>query len=103
MRQENAETSGSPGGQGAPLAAAIEGGGQPLVINDSDFTISLYTIEPTTGKLTLQDSMITGIQPSAIAVHPFGHFAYVTIYLDVGPRQPRTLCTFTALRPPLAS
>jgi 6-phosphogluconolactonase (cycloisomerase 2 family) len=72
-------------GQG-PRGMAIHPSGRFVyVINDSDFTISLYTTEPTTGKLTLQDSMITGIQPSAIAIHPFGHVAYVTIYLDVGP------------------
>src|SRR3954468_6640900 len=48
------------------------------VANALDDTITMYTIEPSTGQLQPKGTVVTGGSvPVAIAAHPSGRFAYV--------------------------
>jgi 6-phosphogluconolactonase len=50
------------------------------VVNRQDNTVSMFTIDPTTGSLTPNTpfTIATGQQPFGIVVDPSGGFAYVT-------------------------
>jgi 6-phosphogluconolactonase (cycloisomerase 2 family) len=50
-----------------------------LVANESDNTVSLYTVDTTTGLLRTNGYVVTGAstQPRTVAVHPTGKYAYV--------------------------
>jgi DNA-binding beta-propeller fold protein YncE len=41
-------------------------------------SVSMYTIDATTGVLTPTGTIATELSPTSIAVHPSGKFAYVT-------------------------
>jgi len=45
---------------------------------DTDGSVSMYTIDATTGGLTPIGTIATEISPTSIAIHPSGKFAYVT-------------------------
>jgi 6-phosphogluconolactonase (cycloisomerase 2 family) len=47
------------------------------VTNSGDGTISVYTIDQTSGALTAGTAVAAGTYPSSITVDPFGRFAYV--------------------------
>jgi DNA-binding beta-propeller fold protein YncE len=46
--------------------------------SDTDGSVSMYTVDATTGGLTPSGSIATGLSPTSIAIHPSGKFAYVT-------------------------
>ena len=48
------------------------------VTNSGSNDVSMYTINSTTGSLTLIGMIAAGLSPSSIAIHPSGKFAYVT-------------------------
>ena len=64
-----------------------DGGGPPpptsdvprfaYVANSNDNTVSIYTVNASTGQLRANGYVAAGTQPSAIAVDPSGKFAYV--------------------------
>ena len=49
-----------------------------FVGNGSDGTLSLYTVNASTGQLRANGYVATGLNPRAVSIHPSGSFAYVT-------------------------
>ncbi len=47
-------------------------------VNRSDDDISVYTLDPATGRLSNRTDVATGRSPWLIRIHPSGQFAYVT-------------------------
>lgn len=47
------------------------------VANNSDNTVSIYTVNAATGQLRHNGYVVAGTNPNAVAVDPFGRFAYV--------------------------
>jgi|GEM_PF-1580057 len=74
--------------QQAPYSIAMVGGSTSIVYipkfayvtNVSSDTISVYSIDKTTGTLTAGTDAATGSQPRSVAVAPNGKFAYATNY-----------------------
>ena len=63
-----------------PVSVAVVPSGRfAYVVNTGSFTVSAFTIEPSTGALTAVagSPVRTGFVPAAVAVHPSGKFAYV--------------------------
>jgi 6-phosphogluconolactonase len=48
------------------------------VTNSGSNDVSMYTIDATTGSLTLIGTIAAEQSPTSIAIHPSGKFAYVT-------------------------
>jgi len=64
---------------GSPTSVAVDPSGKfAYVVNRQDNTVSMFTINPSTGSLTLNGTIATGTQPFRILVDPSGKFAYVT-------------------------
>ena len=78
----NASRASFPGG-GLITGTGVRGPVQPpvprfaYVANQGDNTVSLYTLDATTGLLRDAGYALTGSQPRGVAVDPFGRFAYV--------------------------
>jgi len=49
-----------------------------LTGHDTDGSLSMYTIDATTGGLTLIGTIAAELSPTSLAIHPSGKFAYVT-------------------------
>ena len=47
------------------------------VANNTDNTVSIYTVNPATGQLRHNGCALTGIGPQSVTVDPSGKFAYV--------------------------
>ena len=70
----------------APTAIAVDPTSRfAYVVNRLDNTVSMYTIDPKTGGLTLNSvtgnpaaAIATGVQPFRISFDPTGKFVYVT-------------------------
>jgi DNA-binding beta-propeller fold protein YncE len=70
----------------APTAIAVDPTSKyAYVVNRNDNTVSMYTIDPTTGNLTLNattanptGAIVTGTEPFRIIFDPSGKFLYVT-------------------------
>src|SRR5207253_411720 len=69
-------------GSCAPWSVAVDPSGKfAYVANEGGFaptSVSMYTIDATTGVLTSIGTIAAGGRAASIAVHPSGKFAYVT-------------------------
>jgi 6-phosphogluconolactonase len=62
-----------------PVSAALDPSGRFVyVTNSGSNDVSMYTIDATTGSLTLIGTIAAELSPTSIAIHPSGKFAYVT-------------------------
>src|SRR5260370_27965544 len=48
------------------------------VSNLSDDTLSIYSVNPSTGQLRPRGYILTGSYPDSLSLHPSGKFAYIT-------------------------
>ena len=61
-----------------PTSVAVEHSGKfAYVVSRLDNTVSMFTINATSGTLSLPATPATGSEPFRIAIDPSGHFAYV--------------------------
>jgi DNA-binding beta-propeller fold protein YncE len=61
-----------------PTSVAVEHSGKfAYVVSRLDNTVSMLTINATSGTLSLPATAATGSEPFRIAIDPSGHFAYV--------------------------
>jgi 6-phosphogluconolactonase (cycloisomerase 2 family) len=65
------------------FAFAADGGTLPAGGAGGSSNVSMYTIDGTTGALTLMGTVSTGTGPDSVAVDPSGKFVYVTNEYDV--------------------
>lgn len=66
-----------------PQGIAIDPQGQYLyVTNRGDNNVTTFSIDPSTGNLTLMGTVLTGQGPIAVTVDPSGQFVYVVNYTD---------------------
>lgn len=70
---------GGGGGGGVTAPAAVTYYARfAYAANKNSNTVSEYFVDPTTGQLRENGYVATGLNPSAVAVDPFGRYAYVT-------------------------
>ena len=71
-----------PAGAGARAVGIHPSGRFAYAVNDTENTISIYTIDVETGRLTAapMGSIAAGVEPNQIQIHPSGKFAYVPDY-----------------------
>ena len=67
----------------SPVSVAVDPAGKFAYVanwtgNDTEGSVSMYTIDATTGVLTPTGTIATELSPTSIAIHPSGKFAYVT-------------------------
>lgn len=62
-----------------PTSVAVDPSGKFVyVANQQDNTVSMFTIDSTTGDLTANGTISTGVEPFLVVVDPSGKFAYVS-------------------------
>ncbi len=68
----------------SPFSVAVDPAGKFAYVanwgtgDNTDGSVSMYTVDATTGGLTPSGTIATGLSPTSIAIHPSGKFAYVT-------------------------
>ena len=75
-----AACSGGGGGGTAPAAAASIVPRYAYVANNSDNTVSKYTVNAATGQLRANGYVAAGTRPFSVTVDPSGKYAYVANY-----------------------
>src|SRR5436190_7514702 len=66
------------GGGGGPIPPGAVFPRFAYVVNETDATLSSYTVDAATGQLRATGYVATGTTPYVVALHPSGLFAYVS-------------------------